>query len=303
MSIQLGSDIRGRDGARIGTVSRLIANQSDRQIHAAVLRLNEGREVAVTIEHLRSEPGKGIVLDLAPEEMIQLSPLDIGRYYALHPVEWQEEWGAVEGEILPLYPPLDKDPGDRRRFIIGSAAIIGEIAASLVYPIYPLTKGLPRLWTRLRLPARLEVDSPVFISYQAHRIEGYLEETIPKGVCQPSAALARQVAARPATLDFPDVDWQTTRTGRSRLRPSAPISVATCIDQASSRLSSASVTAASLRSMAPSSPVHRRVGSIPCRSGSIRERSRSWTWSSGPVSPAIRGTRGTLPSLDQAALP
>jgi len=99
-------------------------------------------------------------------------------------VEWQEEWGAVQGEILSLYPPLDKDPVSRRRFIVGSVAII---AASLAYPIaryllYPLSKGMPRLWTRLKMRHDLTTDTPVFVPYKVHRVEGYLEESIRKGV-------------------------------------------------------------------------------------------------------------------------
>ncbi|MDX8407653.1 MAG: ubiquinol-cytochrome c reductase iron-sulfur subunit [Mariprofundaceae bacterium] len=229
MPLQLGIEVFDHQGASIGRISRLIASQSDRQIQFVVVQTPAGKEVVVSAEKFTDDSESGTVLDMTSEQINQQPELDIEKYYALHPVEWQEEWGAVQGEILSLYPPLDADQSSRRRFILGSFAIMGAIAASLIYPIaryllFPLTKGLPRLWTRLTMPDQMDTDVPVFISYKVHRIEGYLEENIPKGIwlIKPSDNLSNQIASRKNTLKFPDVGWANQKTDLVAFSPKCP---------------------------------------------------------------------------------
>jgi len=229
MSVQLSAKVLDRSGAVCGRISRLIANQSSRQIEKAVLLLSSGREIELPADAFTSAPDNALHVDHPAEELAAMPEFDVSPYYALHPVEWQEEWGAVQGEILTLFPPQDVDRKSRRRFIVGSLAIIGAIAASLVYPIaryllFPLSKGLPRLWTRLKTGRELVEDTPVFVTYKVHRIEGYLEETIPKGVwlIRPSRTLAGQVAARKNTLRFPEVGWANEKGSIIAFTPKCP---------------------------------------------------------------------------------
>ncbi|RME41223.1 MAG: ubiquinol-cytochrome c reductase iron-sulfur subunit [Deltaproteobacteria bacterium] len=213
MSLQLGMQVHDCKGTAIGEISRLIANQSDRTIHAAVVHLTHGKEVVIEAGCFSVHEGVANLPSMTVDDVSALPELDIRRYYALHPVEWQEEWGAVKGEILTLYPPGDTDGRARRRFIAGSLVIMGGIIASLLYPIsryllYPLSKAMPRLWIRLK-SVNLETDQPVFVPYKVHRVEGYLEETIPKGVwlVRPSPALARRISRRKENLEFPSAGW------------------------------------------------------------------------------------------------
>jgi len=214
VNIQLTVDVLDKNSKVCGYISRLIANQSNRQIEKAVVHLSSGREIALATESFTTGQEGRLHITMAESDLADLPDFDISGYYPLHPVEWQQEWGAVQGEILSLYPPLDTDPKSRRRFIIGSLAIIGAIAASLVYPVaryllYPLSKGLPRLWTRLGSGTDLEDDTPVFVSYKVHRVEGYLEETIAKGVwlIKPSPLLAGRIATRDHSMTFPETGW------------------------------------------------------------------------------------------------
>lgn len=229
MVIQLATEVADRDGRHCGRISRLIANQTSRQIEEAVLRLNNGREIELPATAFSSGGDGSLRVALSSEALSDMPEFDASAYYALHPVEWQEEWGAVQGEILTLYPPQDVDRKSRRRFILGSLAIIGAIAASLVYPIaryllFPLSKGLPRLWIRLKPQRELLEDTPVFVTYKVHRVEGYLEETIPKGVwlIRPSALLASQIAARGNTLRFPEVGWANEKDSIIAFSPKCP---------------------------------------------------------------------------------
>ncbi|RMG92248.1 MAG: ubiquinol-cytochrome c reductase iron-sulfur subunit [Zetaproteobacteria bacterium] len=228
MALQLGLEVLDQRGLPVGSISRLIANQSNRQIQAGVIRLGNAKEVVVPAECFRSTNGE-LQLILNASELENLPELDLSKYYALHPVEWQEEWGAVQGEILTLYPPGDTDLASRRRFIIGSLAIIGSIIAGLAYPIaryllYPLSKGLPRIWIKLKPPKDLAEDTPVFLPYKVHRVEGYLEENIPKGVwlIRPSFELSKKIAKRPHTLKFPDVGWANQKTDWIAFSPKCP---------------------------------------------------------------------------------
>jgi len=228
MAVQLATAVTDSKGRPCGRISRLIANQASRQIEKAVLRLNNGHEVELPATAFSATPG-GLHVDQTEEELAAMPEFDVSIYYALHPVEWQEEWGAVQGEILTLFPPQDVDRKGRRRFILASLAIIGAIAASLVYPIgryllFPLSKGLPRLWTRLNTRRELLDDTPVFVTYKVHRTEGYLEETIPKAVwlIRPSRTLASQVAARKNTLRFPDVGWANEQDSIIAFTPKCP---------------------------------------------------------------------------------
>jgi len=228
MTLQLGLEVFDEQGNTVGHISRLIANQSDRQIQSAVVRLSDTREIVIAAKHFQSL-AHGLRLKMTAQEAAHFPELDINQYYALHPVEWQQEWGAVQGEILTLFPPADADQADRRRFILGSIAIIGAILAGLAYPIaryllFPLTKGLPRIWTRLQPPGNMEEDVPVFITYQVHRIEGYLEENIPKGIwlIKPSDKLAMQIAKRKNALQFPDADWVNQPTDWVAFSPKCP---------------------------------------------------------------------------------
>jgi Rieske Fe-S protein len=215
-----------RQGHLVGHIHRLIANQTSRQIEAAILQLENGREVVVPATTF-SELGEGsLLLECSDKTLATMPTFDRTRFYPLHPVEWQEEWGAVQGEILSLYPPLDRDERSRRRFILASLAIMGAIAASLAYPVFrylvhPLTKAAPRLWAALKLRTRLKDDSPVFIPYTVERVEGYLEETITKGVwvIKPSPALASKIASRRENMEFPQVGWAN--------KPTDPVAFAT----------------------------------------------------------------------------
>ncbi|MDQ7010627.1 MAG: ubiquinol-cytochrome c reductase iron-sulfur subunit [Mariprofundaceae bacterium] len=153
-------------------------------------------------------------LDTENTPASSLPEFDAKHYYALHPVEWQEEWGAVQGEILTLYPPADTDRASRRRFILGSIAIMGAIAASLVYPIFrylihPLTRKLADIWVQLSPGSKLEDDVPVFIPYSVERVEGYLEQTITRGVwlIRPSRKLSKAIAMHKENLLFPELGW------------------------------------------------------------------------------------------------
>ncbi len=229
MALQLGNEIYDRHGEPVGRISRLIASQSDRQIQAVVIRTVSNKEVVVQADRFTTGEKPRLSADLSVDQIDQQPALDIEKYYALHPVEWQEEWGAVQGEILSLYPPSDKDPVSRRRFIVCSFAIMGAIVASLAYPIaryllYPLSKGMPRLWTRLKLQRELLQDTPVFVPYKVRRVEGYLEENIRKGVwlIKPSDALAGQVASRQHTLRFPDAGWANSRNTVVAFTPKCP---------------------------------------------------------------------------------
>ncbi len=229
MAIQLATEVTDREGRHCGHISRLIANQASRQIEKAVLRLNNGREIELPATAFSSPAADGLHVDYASDELSTLPEFDVSVYYALHPVEWQEEWGAVQGEILTLFPPQDIDRKSRRRFILGSLAIIGAIAASLVYPVaryllFPLSKGLPRLWTRLKTQRELLEDTPVFVTYKVHRVEGYLEETIPKGawLIRPSSTLVSQIAARKNTLRFPEVGWANEKSSIIAFTPKCP---------------------------------------------------------------------------------
>jgi len=229
MSIQLSAIVLDKDGTARGRISRLIANQSDRQIEKAIVQLDNGREIGLPATAFTFMPNGRLQLDMSVSEIAELPDFDVSAYYPLHPVEWQEEWGAVQGEILSLYPPGDADTASRRRFILGSFAMIGAIAVSLLYPIaryllFPLSKGLPKLWTRLKTQHKLVENTPVFVTYKVHRIEGYLEETIPKGVwlTRPSTPLARQIAARRNTLRFPDVGWANRKDGIVAFTPKCP---------------------------------------------------------------------------------
>jgi len=229
VAIQLGTRVLDVSGKDCGHISRLIANQSSRQIIKAVVHLGNGREISLNAEAFSIESEGGLRLSMSTKELAHLPEFDISSYYPLHPVEWQEEWGAVQGEILSLFPPGDADPASRRRFIIGSFAIIGAIAASLVYPIaryllYPLSKGLPKLWTKLQTSQELVEDKPVFVTYKVHRIEGYLEESIPKGVwlIRPSNSLTGKIATRKNTLRFTDVGWANREDGIVAFTPKCP---------------------------------------------------------------------------------
>lgn len=214
MSIQLSAAVFGPDGQVGGRIHRLIANQSSRQIEAAVVRLSDGREVVVPAEGLQRDAQDRLVLSSRFEGFRAFPPFKAERFYSLHPVEWQEEWGAVQGEILSLYPPLDRNQKSRRSFILASLTILGAIAASLAYPIFrylihPLTKAAPRLWAVLKLRRELKEDTPVFIPYTVERVEGYLEETITKGawLIKPSRVLAMKIASRKENTEFPQVGW------------------------------------------------------------------------------------------------
>jgi len=229
MPIQLSAKVVDKEGSVCGHISRLIANQSDRQIEKTVLQLDNGREIKLPVTVFTVMPDGRLQLEMSASDIADQPDFDVSTYYPLHPVEWQEEWGAVQGEILSLYPPGDADPVSRRRFILGAFAIIGAIAASLVYPIaryllFPLNKGLPKLWTRLKTRRELVEDTPVFVTYKVHRIEGYLEETIPKGVwlTRPSASLAGRIAARKNTLRFPDVGWANRKDSIVAFTPKCP---------------------------------------------------------------------------------
>jgi len=229
MPIQLSTEVIDKDGAACGRISRLIANQSDRQIETAVIQLGGGREIELPAMAFTVMPNDQLQLNMSTSEIAARPDFDVSTYYPLHPVEWQEEWGAVQGEILTLYPPNDADPASRRRFIMGTFAIIGAIAASLIYPIaryllFPLSKGLPRLWTRLKTQRELMEDMPVYVTYKVHRVEGYLEETIPKGVwlTRPSASLVEKIAARKNTLRFPGVGWANRKNGIVAFTPKCP---------------------------------------------------------------------------------
>jgi len=210
----------------LGRIHRLIANQSNRQIESAVIRLKNGREVVAPASALTENSRGQLQLDTANTPASSLPEFDAKHYYALHPVEWQEEWGAVQGEILTLFPPQDVDRKSRRRFILGSIAIMGAIAASLVYPVFrylihPLTRKLSDVWVQLSPRSELEDDSPVFIPYSVERLEGYLEQTITKGVwlIRPSAKLRRAIAGRKENLQFPEMGWANN--------PEAPVAFST----------------------------------------------------------------------------
>jgi len=229
MPIQLSAGVIDKDGSACGRISRLIANQSDRQIEKTVVQLDNGREIEFPATAFTVVPNGRLQLDMGVSEIADRPDFDVSAYYPLHPVEWQEEWGAVQGEILTLYPPGDADPASRRRFIMGTFAIIGAIAASLVYPIaryllFPLSKGLPKLWIRLKTQRELMEDMPVYVTYKVHRIEGYLEETIPKGVwlTRPSASLAEKISARRNTLRFPNVGWANRKDSIVAFTPKCP---------------------------------------------------------------------------------
>lgn len=222
MSIQLSATVFMPDGEAGGRVSRLIANQSNRQIEAAVVRTRVGSEVVVPTSALGRDAQGRLALADKFRDLHAFPDFEPERFYPLHPVEWQEEWGAVQGEILTLYPPLDRNEKSRRRFITGSLAIMGAIAASLVYPVFrylihPITKAAPRLWAALKLRrplAQLKEDTPIFIPYSVERVEGYLEETITKGVwlIKPSRVLAMKIAARRENIEFPQVGWANKPT-------------------------------------------------------------------------------------------
>jgi len=229
MNPQLGNRVYDNQGAFAGRISRLIASQSDRQIQAVVIRTLTNSEIVISAKQFTTDSESRLSVNINTDQIARQPELDTEKYYALHPVEWQEEWGAVQGEILSLYPPLDKDPVTRRRFIVGSFAIIAAIAASLAYPIaryllYPLSKGMPRLWTRLKLKRDLTTDVPVFVPYKVHRIEGYLEESIRKGVwlIKPSEATAGQIALRKNTVHFPDENWTNTNSEMIAFTPKCP---------------------------------------------------------------------------------
>ncbi len=214
MPIQLATEVRDKDGESCGRISRLIANQTNRLIEKAVVRLNTGREVLLDADMFSHDEHGQLQISITSRELEKMPAFDVSRYYALHPVEWQEEWGVVEGEILALYPPQDYDQTSRRRFIFGSLAIIGAIAASLAYPIFrylvhPLTRKLSEAWTRLIPRQKLEEDMPVFIPYTVERVEGYLEQTITRGVwlIRPSRRLSEQIARHPENLRFPGAGW------------------------------------------------------------------------------------------------
>ncbi|MFQ5582553.1 MAG: hypothetical protein ACE5F3_08025, partial [Mariprofundaceae bacterium] len=201
ISIQLSADVIGPDGNIIGRIHRLIANQSNRQIESAVIRLEGGKEVVAPASGFVEDSRGQLLLTGADRPASSLPEFDANHYYALHPVEWQEEWGAVQGEILTLYPPLDIDRSSRRRFVLGSIAIMGAIAASLAYPVFrylihPLTRKLGNVWAHLQPRSELKEDAPVFIPYTIERIEGYLEQTITKGVwlIRPSRKLSKAIA-------------------------------------------------------------------------------------------------------------
>ena len=98
-----------------------------------------GREVLLDADMFSHDKHGQLQISVTNRELEKLPAFDASRYYPLHPVEWQEEWGVVEGEILALYPPQDIDQKVRRRFIFGSLAIIGAIAASLAYPVFRLS--------------------------------------------------------------------------------------------------------------------------------------------------------------------
>jgi len=229
MALQLGTEVYDSMGEAAGRISRLIARQSDRQIQAAVIRTLSNREVVAQAERFTTDDNHHLRINLSASGLDSLPQLNIEQYYPLHPVEWQEEWGAVQGEILTLYPPADKNPVSRRHFIIGSFAIVGAIVASLAYPIaryllYPLSKGMPRLWTRLHPPRKLTEDTPLFVPYKVHRVEGYLEESIPRGawLITPSKRLAEQIAERRDTLQFPDVGWANNKNSVVAFTPKCP---------------------------------------------------------------------------------
>lgn len=214
MRLQLSEPVFDKEKRVIGRISRLIANQSDRQIKAGVLQCTSGQEVVVPTHCFVHDQAGRLILEVEGPVETAFPPFDHTRYYALHPVEWQEEWGAVRGEIVTLFPPLDRDRQARRRFIHASLALMGGIAASLVYPVFrylihPITKQLERLWVPLKLRGPLKEDVPLFISYTVKRREGYLEETISKGVwlLKPSKALVMKIAARKENLEFPDLGW------------------------------------------------------------------------------------------------
>jgi len=214
MAIQLSVEVVDKDGSVCGHISRLIANQSDRQIETAVLLLSGGKEVAVPADAFTHNQNGQTMIEKSVNELESLPKIELGRYYALHPVEWQEEWGAVQGEILTLYPSQDIDQKSRRRFIQGSIAIMGAIAASLVYPIiryllYPVTKSVHRIWARLRHPEDMSRDTPVFIPYSVRRREEYLEQTISKSawLLLPSEQVARRIARHAENMRFPEVGW------------------------------------------------------------------------------------------------
>ncbi len=214
MPIKLAAGVIDREGKGCGRISRLIANQSNRQIEMAVLHLNSGREILLPATEFSAMPDDRLRLGLSSGELAARPDFDSSAYYPLHPVEWQEEWGAVQGEILTLYPPQDIDRQARRRFILGSLAIMGAIAASLAYPVFrylihPLTRTLENVWARLVPRQQLREDTPVFIPYTVKRIEGYLEETITRGVwlILPSRRLRAQIARHPENLRFPQAGW------------------------------------------------------------------------------------------------
>ncbi len=214
MSIQLSAQVVDKNGSPCGRISRLIASQSDRQIESAVILLPTGKEVLIPVDAIRHDPQGRTIASQSLHDLEALPGLEISRYYALHPIEWQEEWGAVQGEILTLYPPRDIDRKNRRRFITGSLAIMGAIAASLVYPViryllYPVTKSAPRIWARLRHPEDMSRDTPVFIPYSVRRKEEYLDQTISKSawLLLPSEQVARRIAGHAENMRFPEVGW------------------------------------------------------------------------------------------------
>jgi len=229
MAIKLSAGVIDAGDCACGRISRLIANQASRQIEMAVVHLSSGREVVLAAEAFTARQEGLLRVDMSESELAALPDFDISAFYPLHPVEWQEEWGAVQGEILTLYPPADADPTSRRRFILGSLAITGAIVASLVYPVaryllYPLSKGLPRLWTKLSFAKDMEADHPVFVSYKVRRIEGYLEESIPKGVwlIKPSPSLADRIARRAHTMKFTDAGWANHKGDVVAFTPKCP---------------------------------------------------------------------------------
>jgi len=214
MPIQLSAEIVDKNGLSCGRISRLIATQSDRRIETAVVLLPSGKEVCVSADAFAHDQQGRMMVEKSTGELEALPKLESERYYALHPVEWQEEWGAVQGEILTLYPSQDIDQKGRRRFILGSIAIMGAIAASLVYPIiryllYPVTKSVLRIWAKLRRPEDMSKDTPVFIPYSVKRREEYLEQTISKSawLLLPSEQVARRIASHAENMRFPEVGW------------------------------------------------------------------------------------------------
>jgi len=214
MPIQLSVQVADKNGSPCGHISRLIASQSNRQIESAVILLATGKEVLISVDAISHDPQGRTMVAESLSDLEELPELEIKSYYALHPVEWQEEWGAVQGEILTLYPPQDIDRKGRRRFILGSITIMGAIATSLVYPIiryllYPVTKSVLHIWARLRQPEDMSKDTPVFIPYSVKRREEYLDQTISKSawLLLPSEQVALQIASHAENMRFPEVGW------------------------------------------------------------------------------------------------